>query len=292
MAYSSFKSHQAVNTSHETGFTLVELSIVLVIIGLIVGGVLTGRDMIRAAEIRSTISQLEGYNTAVNTFRDKFGGIPGDLVASRATQFGMVTRTGAAGHGDGNRLVEGCAAGATAAGCETVLFWRDLSSASMVEDTYGTATDALAPTSTAATLLFPAAKLGQGNFIGVYPGTNGRNNFQLAGITGIDSATAGEYDLTQGLTPQTAFNLDDKIDDGNPATGSVRAAFSTTALGAIHTAGAAPFDANGATASAFTTGATANACSADPTGGQYVYNTNVSGAGDTPACQLSFRASF
>ena len=56
-------------TKHEEGFTLLELSIVLVIIGLIVGGVLVGQDMIKGAQIRATVAQLEKYNTAVNTFR-------------------------------------------------------------------------------------------------------------------------------------------------------------------------------------------------------------------------------
>lgn len=49
------------------GFTLIELSIVLVIIGLIVGGVLVGKDLIIASEVRSQIGQIEKYNTAVHT---------------------------------------------------------------------------------------------------------------------------------------------------------------------------------------------------------------------------------
>jgi prepilin-type N-terminal cleavage/methylation domain-containing protein len=48
------------------GFTLIELSIVLVIIGLIIGGVLVGQDLIHAAQTRAAVSQLERYNSAVN----------------------------------------------------------------------------------------------------------------------------------------------------------------------------------------------------------------------------------
>ena len=60
--------------SHKSaGFTLIELSIVLVIIGLIIGGVLVGRDLIAAAQVRAQISQIEKYQTAVNTFRGKYG---------------------------------------------------------------------------------------------------------------------------------------------------------------------------------------------------------------------------
>lgn len=59
------------NTSRNAAFTLIELSIVLVIIGLLVGGVLVGRDLIKSAEIRSQISQLQQYQAAINTFKAK-----------------------------------------------------------------------------------------------------------------------------------------------------------------------------------------------------------------------------
>ena len=74
----------------------------LVIIGLIVGGVLVGQDLIRAAEVRATISQIEKYNTAVNTFRGKYDALPGDI--SNAAQYGFVARAGTQGRGDGNVL--------------------------------------------------------------------------------------------------------------------------------------------------------------------------------------------
>src|ERR1700691_433072 len=95
----------------QSGFTLIELSIVLVIIGLIVGGVLVGQDLIRAAEVRAQISQIEKYNTAVNTFRDKYNALPGDLPPTVPTQFGFAARAGTAGRGDGNGIIEGGEAG-------------------------------------------------------------------------------------------------------------------------------------------------------------------------------------
>lgn len=67
------------------GFTLVELAIVLVIIGLIVGGVLVGQDLIRAGEMRKQVSQINEINTAVNTFKLKYNCLPGDC--TNATQF-------------------------------------------------------------------------------------------------------------------------------------------------------------------------------------------------------------
>ena len=70
---------------HKTGFTLIELSIVLVIIGLIVGGVLVGRDLIHQSQLSAQIAQISSYNAAVHTFQTKYNCMPGDCV--NASQF-------------------------------------------------------------------------------------------------------------------------------------------------------------------------------------------------------------
>jgi len=62
----------------KNGFTLIELSIVLVIIGLIVGGVLAGRELIQQAKMRKVVSEINGLTTAINVFRTKYNCIPGD----------------------------------------------------------------------------------------------------------------------------------------------------------------------------------------------------------------------
>jgi len=72
-----------------SGFTLIELSIVLVIIGLIVGGVLVGQDLIKVAEIRATVRQVEQFDTAVNVFQGKYDCLPGDCLNGQ-TRFGFV----------------------------------------------------------------------------------------------------------------------------------------------------------------------------------------------------------
>src|ERR1039458_6521771 len=92
------------------GFTLIEISIVLVIIGLIIGGILVGQDLINAAAIRAQIAQIEKYNTAVRTFQTKFNALPGDMNATTATAFGFAARGTFAGQGDGNGLIEGVVA--------------------------------------------------------------------------------------------------------------------------------------------------------------------------------------
>jgi prepilin-type N-terminal cleavage/methylation domain-containing protein len=80
--------------SGRRGFTLIELSIVLVIIGLLVGGVLVGQDLIRSAAVRATVRQIEKYNQSVNAFRGKYNAIPGDMNAATAANFGFSSRAG------------------------------------------------------------------------------------------------------------------------------------------------------------------------------------------------------
>src|ERR1700712_2007792 len=93
----------------QPGFTLIELSIVLVIIGLVVGGVLVGQDLIKAAGVRATISQIEKSNTAVNTFRSKYDGLPGDLATASAIRFGLYYPTTPSGvyNGNGDGIIDG-----------------------------------------------------------------------------------------------------------------------------------------------------------------------------------------
>ena len=101
------------NNNRKSGFTLIELSIVLVIIGLIIGGVLVGQDLINAATIRAQISQIEKYNTAVRAFELKYGYLPGDMPATAANAYGFWAGDGAVGCNgasrgtrDGNGLIE------------------------------------------------------------------------------------------------------------------------------------------------------------------------------------------
>ena len=80
------------------GFTLIELSIVLVIIGLVIGGVMVGKDLIESGRVHAQIRQFQEYETAVNGFKLKYNCLPGDCATAASLDLGA--------NGDGNGLVQ------------------------------------------------------------------------------------------------------------------------------------------------------------------------------------------
>lgn len=92
--------------SRESGFTLIEMSIVLVIVGLLVGGVLVGQYLIQAAETRAVITDVDKFRAAVATFRTRFRGLPGDVRNFR--QFADLNEYPNTRNGNGDKMVQQC----------------------------------------------------------------------------------------------------------------------------------------------------------------------------------------
>jgi len=220
---------------YKRGFTLIELSIVLVTIGLIIGGILIGQELIGQAGVRAQVTQIQKYDAATNAFYGKYGGLPGDLNSMLATQFGFVARGIQSGQGDGNGLIVGFSVGSGAFvesySGETGVFWEDLSNAKLIDGGFILASET--QTYTGATLtsttspnigsILPSAKIGNGNYVYVYSGglTGGdsKNYFGLSAVSGLANSMASN----PGLTVQQAYNIDKKIDDGLAQSGIVTA---------------------------------------------------------------------
>lgn len=220
-------------------FTLVELSIVLVILGLLVGGVLSGQSLIRAAELRSVTNERAQFETALHTFRDKYMGMPGDL--PNATSFwgardadpsacavaasnGMATC-----NGNGNGMIFDYEA-AVAGQREFLYAWQHLGNAGLIAGEYTGKDDSdygITPG-----INVPASKLGGRAGWGIrslhanipddtneitMPG-NYAENFLELGMT----EPGGTDPQLPVLTGQDTYTIDRKSDDGSPRTGKLR----------------------------------------------------------------------
>lgn len=218
----------------DDAFSLVELSIVLVILGLLTGGILAGKNLIRAAEIRAIGTEYQRYITAMHSFRDRYFGLPGDITNATmiwgkdATYCNGQTGTAATPgtcNGNGNNTFSTSSANATS---EMYRFWQQLALAGLLEGSY---TGVVGPSSVAHSVIgtnIPASKLTNAGWT-VY-------TFPLIAIDGAGWANfEGTYDnqlvfggASTGITEvaiikaEEAWNLDTKIDDGKPGLGRVR----------------------------------------------------------------------
>ena len=222
--------------ANKSGFSLVELSIVLVILGLLTGGILTGQSLIRAAELRKLTTDLNKYRTAMFVFRDKYFALPGDM--PNATSFweaadgstGTTNACYSTNQSSGTATCNGNGNGAfnvPSYGSEQLLVWKHLSNAGLIA----------------------------GTFTGIGDGTSGGRNYHIPGENcpstvdnaGFRTAITGTYaplhdfpipsgkqqirvgkDFGGGtprapfLTTEEQWNIDTKLDDGTPGYGVVR----------------------------------------------------------------------
>ncbi len=267
-------------SSRQQGFTLIELSIVLVIIGLIVGGILVGQDLIQAAQLRATITQIERYDATVNTFRSKFNGLPGDLTS--CVNFFAAADCPTGTNVTGDNILEDWSGTEVKFSGEIAAFFHQLYTANLIGEPMTDTTNINANGAAVTATAFPAAKMGAGNFLMVYsvsnavtayPGMAGINVYR---IVGTPSVVAGVPTFGLGMTPLQAFAVDTKKDDGIPNSGIVQATDNT---------GAANFNLVG---DAPTAPGVTKCLSAANT-----YNTvTANGKQNSPLCEILARASF
>lgn len=210
----------------QSGFTLVELAVVMIIIGLLIGGVLKGQELINNAQVTSTVAQVKGIEAATSTFRDTYAALPGDIRnpggrLPNCTAAPCNTDYGAGNTGNGTLNNN---PSQTPVGAEGNSFFVHLNAADLMTGIVPGAAANIPGGN------FPEAKL-RGNVIQAASATTAA---QLGGAVDITGASAGLYLSivnavgvpavgTVGLRATEASRIDAKLDDGVPSTGSVRA---------------------------------------------------------------------
>ncbi len=184
--------------NRQRGFTLIEIAIVLVIIGLLLGGVLKGQELITSARVRNIISQQDGIKAAFFGFLDRYRAYPGDY--SQAVQ--NIPSCAACQNGNNNGQIRSIAGGDTVD--EQIAVWEHLTRAGFINGSYtyaaGAETTASAPTN-------PYGRYLQMIYDNVY-----------------DGAPTTRHNLKTGnqIPSDILAEVDRKIDDGSATGGSFR----------------------------------------------------------------------
>jgi prepilin-type N-terminal cleavage/methylation domain-containing protein len=189
--------------SKEAGFTLVEIAIVLVIVGLLLGGILKGQEMITQAKIKNLLNDFNGITVAVTSYQDRYRSLPGDDANAAAR---WTTQAPPAVASQGNGTVEGRYNSVTA-DQESRLFWQHLRIAGFVPGLTTGAGAQAQPTNAA------------GGMIGVESGIVGT---QGMGFTALIVCFAN-------IPEKIASAIDVQMDDAVPNTGQLRSQLQTAA---------------------------------------------------------------
>jgi prepilin-type N-terminal cleavage/methylation domain-containing protein len=186
----------------QTGFTLIEIAIVLVIIGLLLGGVLKGQELITSARVRNLISAQEGVKAAYFGFLDRYRALPGD--------YGSASTNIACGptpckDGNNNGTIRSIADGDTID--EPIAAWEHLSKSGFVNGNY---TYAPFPESPGSAPTNPYARYLRLSYDGIY-GT---------GVAGTPNTLRHNIKTGNQVPSDLLAEIDRKSDDGVPTSGS------------------------------------------------------------------------
>ena len=210
-----------------SGFTLVEISLVLVIIGLIIGSILLGRSLIRSSELRSVTSEIQSFETAINTFRLKYECMPGDC--TYATSFFGTDSAGSCPigggttgtcNGNGNKYW-----GATST--ENYHAWKQLALGNLIPGSYTGVSGTGSCGNGCASINgvnVPASKMDGGGYTAWLEASSWTTyyfNARDSNVFLFGAVNPTSYNSSAILTGAEASDIDIKLDDGSVVSGKV-----------------------------------------------------------------------
>ena len=198
--------------NQQSGFTLVEIAIVLVIIGLLLGGVLKGQELINSAKVKNYANDFRNIPLFIYGYQDKFKALPGDDTNVDAHLGGICATTSCKASSPGavgNAVLEG-SWNTTTKTDETYLFWQHIRLAGL----------AAGPTSTSDANYVP--RNADGGIIGITSGSSVTTGTTTSVYSPISTLHGTYIVCSQGVLGKYAKQLDTTMDDSNTATGSLQ----------------------------------------------------------------------
>ncbi|MDZ4099132.1 MAG: prepilin-type N-terminal cleavage/methylation domain-containing protein [Methylophilaceae bacterium] len=198
----------------QSGFTLIELAIVLVIIGLLLGGVLKGQELINSAKVKNMAADFKNTQVYIYGYQDKYKALPGD---HRTASNSISGATNPPPANAGNGVINGAYDAEDGTASETALFWQHVRLAGL----------APGPTDPTDPNYYPTNA--DGGRIGV-SSVAGNTAVTVLNPAGDNGGISGSFIVcSDGVLGRFAKQLDTSLDDSNTATGSMRTVATGTA---------------------------------------------------------------
>ena len=198
------------------GFTLLELSAVILIIGIIIGSISYGASLIDQARLRSIITEANEYMEAINLFEQKYGNLPGDIPTASDLWGTTCDATPSNCNGDGDGIIS-YSYGTTNQN-EALRAWQNLSLAGMIKGSYSGVSSVAGETNIGINAPMSQYNKGGWSFWAYTPYNPPSNEGQYLEIGLFRASNAADNNI---LTTMDAYSIDSKIDDGYPRNGLV-----------------------------------------------------------------------